>query len=77
MVPNLIISVQFTPLAVFNLFHALSVNKACGPDLIPARLFKEGAESICVSLSCLFQLSFERGMLSLGYYELHVVALYS
>ena len=56
--PDLIVSVQFTPQAVFNLLHSLSVDKACGPDLIPARLLKEGAhdERICVSLSCLFQL---------------------
>ena len=67
MVLDLIASVQFTPQAVFNLLHSLSVNKACGPDLIPASHLKEGAESICVSLSYLFQLSFERGMLFLDY----------
>ena len=53
--PDLIDSVHFTPQAVFNLLNSLSVDKACGPDLIPAKLLKEGAESICVSLSHLFQ----------------------
>ena len=55
MSPDLIDSVHFTPQAVFNLLNSLSVDKAYGPDLIPAKLLKEGAESIYVSLSHLFQ----------------------
>ena len=60
----------------FNLLHSLSVDKACGPDLIPARLLKEGAENICVSLSHLFQLSFERGVLPLDWTSANVVPVF-
>ena len=58
--PDLVDSVQFTPEVVFK---TLPVEKACGPDLLPAKLLKEGAESICVPLSHLFQKSLEAGVL--------------
>ena len=74
--PDLIDSVHFTPQAVYDLLHSLCVDKACGPDLIPARLLKEGAESICVSLSHLFQLSFERGTLPLDWTSANVVPVF-
>ena len=61
--PDLIDFVQFTPEVVFNVLHSLPVDKVCGPDLLPAKLLKEGAESICVPLSRLFQRSFEVGIL--------------
>ena len=73
---DLIDSIHFTPQAVFNLLHSLSVDKACGPDLISARLLKEGAESICVSLSHLFQLSFERGILPFNWTSANVVPVF-
>ena len=74
--PDLIDSVHFTPQAVFDLLHSLSVDKPCTPDLIPAKLLKEGAEGICVSLSHLFQLSFERGILPRDWTSANVVPVF-
>jgi len=74
--PDLIDSIQFTPKAVFNILHSLSVDKACGPDLIPAKLLKEGAESICVPLSYLFQQSFEGGTLPFDWVSANVVPVF-
>ena len=53
-----------------------SVDKACGPDLLPAKLLKEGAESICVPLSHLFQRSFEVGILPFDWISAHVVPVF-
>ena len=51
--PDLINSVHFTPQAVFNLLHSLSVDKACGPDLIPARLLRDAERKyVCHFLVC-------------------------
>ena len=36
--PDLIDSVHFTLQAVYDLLYLLCVDKACGPDVIPARL---------------------------------------
>ena len=38
---------------VFSILHNLDINKAQGPDGIPARLLKETARQIALSLSCL------------------------
>ena len=74
--PDLIDSIQFIPQAVFNILHSLSVNKACGPDLIPANLLKEGAESICMPLSHLFQQSFEGGTLPFDWMSANVIPVF-
>ena len=63
--PDLIDFVQFTPEVVFNVLHSLPVDKACGPDLLPAELLKEGAESNCVPLPICF-----RDLLRLVFYHL-------
>ena len=51
---DLITTIHFTPNDVLDELTSLNVSKACGPDFIPARLLKEGAESICTSLAHLF-----------------------
>ena len=42
---------------VCGLLRVLDSNKACGPDLLPARLLKEGADEISYSISKVFNLS--------------------
>ena len=60
---DLITSIDFTSNDVLDILTLLNVSKACGPDLIPARLLKEGASSICASLAHLFQMSLDSGTL--------------
>ena len=69
-------TVQFTPEIIFNVLHSLPVDKACGPDLLPAKLLKEGAESICVPLSRLFQRSFEVSILPFDWISANVVPVF-
>ena len=54
----------------------LNNNKACGPDLIPARLLKLGAEFIVPSLTQLFQLSLTSGKLPLDWISANVVPVH-
>ena len=74
--PDLIDFVKFTPKAVFDTLHSLPADKACGPDHLPAKLLKEGAEHICVPLSCLFQMSFEAGILPFDWTSANVVPVF-
>ena len=53
----LITTLNFTVDKVLHTLVSLHKSKACGPDLIPARLLKEGVESICASLANLYQMS--------------------
>ena len=58
-------SIQTTPSEVFDLLSTLDVNKACGPDLICARLLKEGAAELSSSLADLFNKSLRDSVLPL------------
>ena len=66
--PSIIQSVE----EVCNELKSLNCSKACGPDLIPARLLKLGAEFIAPSLTQLFQLSFSSGKLPLDWISANV-----
>ena len=48
---------------VFSVLYNLDVNKAQGPDGIPARLLKETARQIAPSLTVLFNKSLRTGVL--------------
>ncbi|CAB3991202.1 Hypothetical predicted protein, partial [Paramuricea clavata] len=48
---------------VFSVLHNLDINKAQGPDGIPARLLKETARQIAPSLTALFNKSLNTGVL--------------
>ena len=74
--PLLLDSVNVTESAVFELLRDLDPNKACGPDLIPARLLKEGAEEISHSLSRIFQLSLCSGTLPQDWISAHSVPVH-
>ena len=58
---DLITTINFAPHDVLDVLTTLNESKACGPDVIPARLLKEGAESICTTLAHLFQMSLDSG----------------
>ena len=73
---DLINTVDFTPNVVLKVLTSLNVSKACGPDLIPARLLKEGATSICASLAHLFQLSLDSGTLPSDWTTANVVPVF-
>ena len=53
--PSIIQSIKFNVEEVRTELESLNPSKACGPDLIPARLLKLGAEFIAPSLTKLFQ----------------------
>ena len=59
--PSIIDSIQFTTKDVFEELISLQCDKACGPDLLPVRLLKLGAEFLEPSLAQLFQLSLSSG----------------
>ena len=58
------------------MLRALDSNKACGPDLLPARLLKEGAEEISYSLSKIFNLSLSKGVLPQDWTSAHIVPVH-
>ena len=62
--------------AVFELLRDLDPSKACGPNLIPARRLKEGAEEISHSLSRIFQLSSCSGTLPQDWISAHIVPVH-
>ena len=51
---DLLTTINVAPHDVLDVLITLKESKACGPDVIPARLLKEGAEGICTSLAYLF-----------------------
>jgi len=55
--------IHFTAKDVYEELISLQCDKACGPDLLPSRLLKLGAEFITPSLAQLFQLSLSSGKL--------------
>ena len=53
------------------------ISKACGPDFIPPRLLKEGAEDICTSLAHLFQMSLDSGTLPFDWTSANAISVLS
>ena len=74
--PSIIDSIQFTAKDVFEELISLQYDKACGPDLLPARLLKLGAEFLAPSLAQLFQLSLSSGKLLLDWVSANVVPVH-
>ena len=73
---DLITTINFTPNEVLDILTSLHESKACGPDLITARLLKEGAESICTSLAHLYQISIDYGTLPSDWTSADVVLVF-
>ena len=71
--PLLIDSVEVLVSEVCDLLRDLDSRKACGPDLLPARLLKEGAEKISSSLCKIFNLSLSKGVLPQDWTSAHIV----
>ena len=71
--PQLIDSVSVSTSEVYELLRVLDSSKACGPDLLPARLLKEGAEEISYSLCKIFNLSLSKGSLPQDWTSAHIV----
>ena len=74
--PLLLDSVNVSEGAVFELLSVLDTTKACGPDLIPARLLKEGAAEITHSLIKIFNLTLCSGTLPQDWLSAHVVPVH-
>ena len=74
--PLLIDSVEVLVSEVCDLLRDLDSRKACGPDLLPARLLKEGAEEISSSLCKIFNLSLSKGVLPQDWTSAHIVPVH-
>ena len=74
--PSIIQTIEFNVEEVCNELRNLSCGKACGPDLLPARLLRVGAELIAPSLTHLFQLSLCSGKLPLDWTSANVVPIH-
>ena len=74
--PSIVKSIEFHVEEVRTELVNLDPSKACGPDLIPARLLKLGAEFIAPSLTRLFQLSITSGELPLDWISANVVPVH-
>lgn len=68
--------VETTPGEVRKILLGLNISKACGPDGISNRILRECANSICVPLSRLFNLSFRLGVFPSCWKKANVVPLY-
>ena len=71
--PSIIDSIKFTTEDVNEELTNLHCDKACGPDLLPSRLLKLGAEFIAPSLAQLFQQPLSSDKLSLDWISANVV----
>ena len=74
--PLLLDSVNVSERAVFELLSVLDTTKACGPDLIPARLLKEGAAEISHSLTKIFNLTLFSGTLPQEWLSAYIVPVH-
>lgn len=70
--PNIHISVQ----GVKKQLEKIVVTKACGPDLIPARVLKESASEIAPILAEIFQQSLDSGKLPSAWKDANVSCIY-
>ena len=74
--PQLIDSIVVSPSEVNDTLRVLDSKKACGLDLLPARLLKEGADEISYSLSKVFNLSLSKGVLPQDWTSAHIVPVH-
>ena len=74
--PSIIRFIKFDVEEVYNELQNLNCNKACGPDLLPARLLKMTAEFIAPSLAQIFQLSLSSGKLPLDWTSANIVPIH-
>ena len=70
--PSIIDSIKFT---TENVYEELT-NLHCGPDLLPSRLLKLGAEFIAPSLAQLFQQSLSLGKSPLDWISANIVPVH-
>ena len=61
---------------VLDQIKAIKSNKATGPDLVSPRMIKEAAESICPSLTKLFNLSLRCGVVPAMWKEANVIPIH-
>ena len=73
---SIIDSIRFTIEDVYDELINLKCDKACGPDLLPSRLLKLGAEFIAPSLAQLFQESLSTGKLPLDWTSANIVPVH-
>ena len=65
-------NLHISPQTVYAHLSKLKSNKASGPDSIPARLFKLGAQFLCAPLAEIFNLSIRTKMFPLCFKRAHV-----
>ena len=61
---------------VLDQLKGIKANKATGPDLISARMLKEAGSSICLSLTYLFNLSLQQGIVPKMWKDANVIPIH-
>jgi len=69
-------SIAATEEEVLDQLKGIKANKATGPDLISARMLKEAGSSICSSLTHLFNLSLQQGIVPKMWKEANVIPIH-
>ena len=70
------VHIYFSYDKIYNLLKTIKPGKACGPDGIHGKIFKNCAKSLCGPLSDLFNLSFNTGMILDEWKLSNVVPIY-
>ena len=70
--PDIIVTEE----GVAKLLRRINPNKACGPDMIPARILKEFADEISSSLTAIFQKSLDSGIVPDDWRSANVSAIF-
>ena len=70
--PDIIVTEE----GVAKLLRRINPNKACGPDMIPARILKEFADEISSSLTAIFQKSLDSGTVPDDWRSANVSAIF-
>ena len=68
--------INFTLQKVYNLLRLIKPGKACGPDKIHGKIFKNCAKTLCGPLSVMYNLSFKTAMIPEEWKLSHVVPIF-
>ena len=68
--------IEFSESRISNLLASINSNKACGPDGIHGKIFKNCADNLAVPLSIIFKVSYNSGIIPMDWKVANVVPVY-
>ena len=68
--------IKFTVPGIQKQLEAIRPDKACGPDLVPARILKEAASELAPVFTNFFQQSYDSGEIPLAWKEANISAIF-